>query len=170
MNALAFLLAGSTLLGRPFAASFEGGDVDRTDLRLCCEKIMNSGQRVWFLSDRNGKMKLQVKGIYLHGAALFFFLQLTNRSSGDYAIDGIHFRPSAKDGGILAGRPELEPVFVYDSAKTIPGNSRAASIFVLPRFTLPPGGKLWIEVREHNGGRLLRIPVGNWMLARARLI
>lgn len=217
MNFLSFLLAGYGLFGQPFVPSVvEGGDIgaqiDRVDLRDCCEKIMHEGPRIWFLGDRNGRMKLQVRGIYIHGSVLLFLLRLSNRSSRDYMIEGIRFQPANKDGGSLGvspggslrsplhgsllgplhgslretgdgshasavagrsavpGRAALEPIFIYDSAKVVPGYSNAASIFVLPRFTLPAGGRLWIEMRETNGGRLLRIPVSNWMLARARLI
>ena len=179
MNVLAFLLAGSALFGQPFVSPAGGGgdidtNIDTRDLRVCCEKILRDGQRVWFLSDRNGKMKLQVRGIYIHGNVLFFLLQGTNRSSRDYVIDGIRFQPTDRDGDPLfrphAGQAPLEPVFIYDSTKKVPGNGRFSSVFVLPRFTLPSGGKLWIEMRETNGGRLLRIPVTNLTLARARPI
>lgn len=175
MNFLSFLLAGYALFGQPLVSPFiGGGDIDKTELRVCCEKILREGPRIWFLSDRNGKMKLQVRGIYIHGPVLLFCLRLTNRSSRDYAIDGIRFWPVDKDGGPIVGRGVLEPILIYDSAKRVPGYGNAASIFVLPRLTLPPGGKLWIDVRENNGeadgGRQLHIPVGNWMLARARAI
>ena len=147
-----------------------GVDVDKADLRICCEKILRDPPRIWFVSDRNGKMKLQVRGIYIHGQVLLFLLRMTNRSPKDFSVGDIRFIPVDKDGSRIAGRAALEPVFIYDSTKIVPGNSNAASIFVVPRLTLPPGGKLWIEVRETSGGRLLHIPLGNWTLARARLI
>jgi|SRR6185437_3340069 len=175
MNFISFLLAGYVFFGQPFVSPIAkggdiGGQIDKTDLRVCCEKIIRDGPHIWFLSDRNGKMKLQVRGIYIHGSALFFLLRLTNRSSGDYSIDEIRFRAVDKDGGQIAGRAPLEPVFVYDSTKMVPAFGKTTGIFVFPRFTMPAGGRLWIDVRESNGSRHLHIPVGNWMLARARLI
>src|ERR1700684_991040 len=38
--------------------------ISQSDLRRCCEKINKDIQRVFFLKDRNGKMRLQVKGVY----------------------------------------------------------------------------------------------------------
>ena len=55
MNVLAFLLAGSALFGQPFVSPAGGGgdidtNIDTRDLRVCCEKILRDGQRVWFLA------------------------------------------------------------------------------------------------------------------------
>ena len=88
----------------------------------------------------------------------------------DYAVDSVRFLLAGNDRNRAARLTALEPLFIYDSTTMVPGGSRAASIFVLPRFTLPAGGRLWIEVQERNGSRHLHIPVTNWTLARARLI
>ena len=171
MNVFAFLLAGDGLLSPPSPPPFAGGgEIDKTDLLACCDKIKRQGQRIWLLSDRNGKVKLQIKGVYVHGSVLLFLVQLNNRSPVDYTIDGVSFLPSGSGKSKTARSAPLEPVYVYDSTKMVPANSRAASIFVLPRFTLPWGGKLWIDVQEKNGNRHLHIPINNWVLARARLI
>ena len=152
------------------------GLIGQTDLRRCCEKIAGDIQRIYFLKARNGRMKLQVKGIYTHGPALFFRLQLNNRSPLDYDVDSIRFLIAARDGwaagrkSATAGIKMLMPVYVYDSTATVPGHSRATSIFVLPRFTLPAGRQLLIHVQEKNGGRSLQIQTTNWTLERARSI
>jgi hypothetical protein len=141
-----------------------------TDLRRCCEKIDRDIQRVYFLRDRNGRMKLQVRGVYTHGAALFFWLQLNNRSPLDYDVDSIAFQITASGGSRVSPAPlrSLAPFYVFDSTASVPGHSRVTSIFVLPRFTLPAGRELTIRVFEKNGGRHLRIQTGNYTLERAR--
>lgn len=140
------------------------------DLRRCCEKIDRDIQRVWFLKDRNGRMKLQVKGVYTHGAALFFWLQLNNRSPLDYDVDSIAFQITTTSGKKVSPVPlkVLVPFYVFDSTTTVPGHSRVTSIFVLPRFTLSAGRQLRIHVQERNGGRNLQIQAGNFTLERAR--
>lgn len=152
-----------------------GGEVSEAVLRHCCEKIAKEKRKIWYLGDRNGKMQLQVRGIYTHGAAMFFLLRLNNHSSLDYDIDSVRFLITGYGKGRTAVRnssatKRLEPVYVHDSTSMVPGFSRAASIFVLRRFTLPPGRQLLIEVQEKNGGRHLRIGVFNWALERARII
>jgi hypothetical protein len=155
--------------------------IDQATIKRCCEKIEKDVQRVYFLQDRNGKMKLQVKGVYAHGASIFFWLQLNNRSPLDYDVDSIRFQIIARGKNKepadhpSSGRPpssagSLQPVYVYDSTAMVPGHSRAVSIFVLPRFTLSAGQQLLITVQEKSGGRQLRIRATNWTLGRARLI
>lgn len=140
------------------------------DLRRCCEKIDRDIQRVYFLRNRIGRMKLQVRGVYTHGAALFFWLQLNNRSPLDYDVDSIAFQITGAGGKQVSTVPPrtLTPFYIFDSTVTVPGHSRVTSIFVLPRFTLPAGRQLTIHVFEKNGGRNLRIQTGNYTLERAR--
>ncbi|HEV2481760.1 MAG TPA: DUF4138 domain-containing protein [Puia sp.] len=146
------------------------GPMNPADLRRCCEKIDRDIQRVYFLRNRSGRMKLQVRGVYTHGAALFFWLQLNNRSPLDYDVDSIAFQITAAGGRQAAPvTPKtLAPFYVFDSTATVPGHSRVTSIFVLPRFTLPAGRQLTIHVSEKNGGRHLQIQAGNYTLERAR--
>lgn len=140
------------------------------DLRRCCEKIDRDIQRVYFLSNRHGRMKLQVRGVYTHGAALFFWLQLNNRSPLDYDVDSVAFEITSAGVKRASRAPlrTLAPFYVFDSTATVPGHSRVTSIFVLPRFTLPAGRQLTIHVSEKNGGRTLQIQTGNYTLERAR--
>jgi hypothetical protein len=155
----------------PVAAHI-GGDVNIADIKRCCERIIKDYQRVFFLQDRNGKMKLQIRGIYAHGAALFFLMRLNNRSPLDYDVDSIRFfiAASSKGKSPPRGTKMLAPVYVYDSTAAVPGYTRATSIFVLPRFTLPSGRQLFIDVQEKNGGRHLQVQASNLSLVRARLI
>jgi hypothetical protein len=146
--------------------------IDQAVIRRCCEKIKNDVQRVYFLQNRNGKMKLQIKGVYAHGSAIFFWLQLNNRSPLDYEVDSIRFLIAAtgKNKAPAVALKALQPVYVYDSAGLVPGRGRAVSIFVLPRFTLSNGQQLLINVQEKNGGRQLKVQATNWTLERARVI
>lgn len=146
--------------------------IDPVAIKRCCEKIGKDIQRVYFLQNRNGKMKLQIKGVYTHGASIFFWMQLNNRSPLDYDIDSIRFLVSAagKNKGPASLIKALQPVYVYDSTAMVPGHGRAVSIFVLPRFTLSAGQRLLINVQEKNGGRQLQVQATNWTLERARLI
>src|ERR1700722_14511538 len=104
--------------------------IDQAAIRRCCEKIKNDVQRVYFLQNRNGKMKLQIKGVYAHGSAIFFWLQLNNRSPLDYEVDSIRFLIAATGKNKepadhpSSGRPpssagSLQPVYVYDSTAMV---------------------------------------------------
>ena len=145
---------------------------DPTEIKRCCEKIKKDIQRVYFLQDRNGKMKLQIRGVYTHGASLFFCIQLRNHSPLDYDVDSVRFLVTAagrnKDPSRVPGT--LHPIYVSDSAAVVEGHSSVLSVFVLPRFTLSAGEQLTVNVLEKNGGRQLRVRATNLTLERARLI
>ena len=161
------------------SSAVKKASIDQAAIKRCCEKIERDIQRVYFLQDRNGKMKLQVKGVYAHGTSIFFWLQLNNRSPLDYDVDSIRFLitaagrnkdPGSPPGSVQPAAKTLQPVYIYDSTVMVPGHSRAVSIFVLPRFTLSAGQQLLIHVQEKNGGRHLQVQATNWTLERARLI
>jgi hypothetical protein len=166
-------------------------DLSRNDLlRASCEKIMKEDQRITSLIDmkidrvmhRSGKMKLQLRGIYTQGSALYFLLRMQNRSSLDYDVEAIHFFiadpsnrkiPLVSDPSVrsqLVQYKELKPVYVYDSSSVVRGYGRTTNVIVLPRFTLPYGKRLVIEVLEKNGGRQLQLQTTNFMLERARIL
>lgn len=141
-------------------------------LKSSCEKIIKEGSWVSYGNDRSGKMKLQLRGIYTQGPALYFLLRLKNRSSLDYDIEAIRFYvagPAGRKRPLVRAR-ELVPMYIYDSSSVIRGYSRSSNVVVLPKFTLPAGSRLLIEVLEKNGGRHLRLVAGNFMLERARVI
>jgi hypothetical protein len=167
--------AGPPIPNRTITATDKGdnpGEFNKTLLKTCCEKIVKDIQRVYFLSNRNGKMKLQVRGLYTRGPALFFALRLTNRSPLDYAVDSIAFfilqKGPHKQPPVRLNK--LSPVYVYDSVARVKGFGRMTSVMVLPRLRLARGQRLLVEVSEKNGGRQLQVLASPFILANARLI
>lgn len=146
-------------------------------LRASCEKIMKESFRITYLNDRSGKMKLQLRGIYTQGPALYFLFRMHNRSALDYEVDAIRFfiadpqnrkNPLVPYPVVRSG--ELKPLYVYDSSSMVRGYSQVTNVIVLPRFTLPYGKRLLIEVLERNGGRHLQLQTSNFMLERAHTL
>src|ERR1700728_979467 len=96
MKFLLVLLTGYTLLSQPGHADAQGGALvkagaiaaqegvaaaaSQAQLKTCCQKIVRDVQRLYYLNNRNGKMRLVVRGIYTRGKSIFFSLRLINRS------------------------------------------------------------------------------------------
>ncbi|HEY6900199.1 MAG TPA: DUF4138 domain-containing protein [Puia sp.] len=158
------------------AASSKEEEEHHVLLRASCEKIMKGLGQLTFISNRNGRVKLQLRGIYTQGPMLYFLFRLNNRSPLDYEIERIRFSivdPPARGASRTippASYAELSPVYQYDSTVLVPGYSRLRNVMVLPRFTLPRGKRLLIEVLEKDGGRHMQITTGNFLLERARII
>ena len=156
-------------------------DLSHNDLlRASCEKIIKEDLRITSLIDmkidrvihRSGKMKLQLRSVYTQGSALYFLLRVQNRSSLDYDVEAIRFFIADFLGRKtpLVNYGELKPVYIYDSSSVVRGYGQTANVVVLPRFTLPAGKRLVIEVLEKNGGRQLQLQTSNYMLERARIL
>jgi hypothetical protein len=141
-------------------------------LKVCCQKIAKDIQRIYYLNNRNGKMRLVVRGIYTHGKVLLFALKLVNRSSLDYEVDSIRFFLAEKQKGVhmLRRLNELSPVYVFDSAALVKEHSHETNVIAIPRLTLARHRRLVIEVSEKNGGRQLLVQTANFSLEMARLI
>jgi hypothetical protein len=165
-------VARSAVAGADTAVSTAKPGVVNKELKTCCEKVVKDVQRLWYLNNRNGRMKLQVRGIYARGRALFFVLRLNNRSPLDYDVDSIRFFIAQKERGrrLPVRVSQLSPVFVYDSVAQVKGYGRVTSVMVLSRFTLSRRRRLLIEVLEKNGGRQLEVQASNFTLVNARLI
>jgi Domain of unknown function (DUF4138) len=148
------------------------GELNKATLKTCCQKIVKDIQRVYFLHNRNGKMKLQVRGLYTRGTALFFSLRLTNRSLLAYDVDSIGFfiMQKGQHKQLPVRLNQLSPVYVYDSVARVKGFGRVTSVMVLPRLKLARGQRLLIEVSEKNGGRQLQVLASPFILENARLI
>jgi hypothetical protein len=188
MKLLLVLLAGYTLLSQPDHAVAQGGAAvkagvmaapesvaaaaNQAQIKTCCQKIVRDMQRLYYLNNRNGKMRLVVRGIYTRGKSLFFSLKLINRSPLDYDVDSIRFFVAEKVKGVhpLERINELKPVYVYDSATQVKGYGRAATVYVLQRLSLARHHRLQIEVLEKNGGRQLLVQAANFTLETAKLI
>jgi hypothetical protein len=194
MKLLLVLLEGYALLGEPGHVAAQPGmaagrdqpaaglersagnreqvAASQAQLRTCCQKIVRDVQRLYYLNNRNGKMRLVVRGIYTRGKSLFFSLKLINRSPLDYDVDSIRFFVAEKVKGVrpLERINELKPIYVYDSATLVKGYGRTATVYVLQRLSLPLHHRLQIEVLEKNGGRQLLVQAANFTLETAKLI
>lgn len=173
MKFLTLFLTGFALFSQPDHVAAQGGAaVNHDQMKNCCQKIVRDIQRVYYLSARNGKMRLVVRGIYTRASAVFLSLKLVNRSEQDYNIDSIRFFVAEKQRGTRIPRRlnELAPIFVYDSVRQIPGHGKTNCVFVIPRMTLSRHRRLQIEVLEKGGGRQLLVQAAGFTLETAKAI
>ncbi|HZE86156.1 MAG TPA: DUF4138 domain-containing protein [Puia sp.] len=137
-----------------------------------CQKLMSARRIIYYLNTRSYKMSLQLRGIYAREEVIFFGLRLYNHSHIDYAVDSIRFFMA--DEKQLGKAPvhgvALPPLYHCGDTGLIRGKTGEFCVFALPRFTLPAGKWLVIEVWEKNGGRRLRLMMDNYTLVKARSI
>lgn len=113
-----------------------------------------------------------LKGIYTHNGLLYFHTELKNSSNVPFTVDFVSFkvvdRKVAKRTAIQ--EQVIVPLRAYNYVTEIGGKSRERTVFTLPKFTLPDGKQLVVEINEQNGGRHQQFTVTNAELVRARVI
>ena len=113
-----------------------------------------------------------LKGIYVSNDLLYFHTELKNTTNIPFQVDYTSFRIADKKIAKRTAMQErvLEPVRVFNQTTIVGGKATERMVFVLPRFTLPEGKQLVVEVGEKDGGRHQKITVGNSVLVKAKII
>jgi conjugative transposon TraN protein len=117
-------------------------------------------------------IQLLLKGIYTYNDFLYFHIQTKNASQVPFDMDFIRIKIVDKK---VAKRTAIQeqviyPVRAYRHAVRIPGKTSERTVFSLPKFTIPDGKHLIVELYEKNGGRHQSFTVENEDIVRAKVI
>jgi hypothetical protein len=127
------------------------------------------------IRNRNSKadgIHFAVRNIYLKNSALFFELEIRNKTDMDYEVEGFHWWIGDKKRLKATNTQEyqIHPVYRYYEIPSVPAKSRIREVFVLPKFTITDQRILRIEMRENalgNTGRKLTLEVKNKDIIKA---
>jgi len=100
---------------------------------------------------------------------LYFHTQLKNSSNVPFNVDYISFKIVDKKVAKRTAIQEqsIAPLRAYNQIMVIDGRKTERTVFALPRFTLPEGKQLLVELNEKDGGRHQSFTLGNDDLVRA---
>lgn len=151
------------------------GDVNVNDdnMRKMSEWIVGKGSRINDLGCVEGKMMLQLSGVYTDQDIIAFCLRARNNSQMDYPIDFVKAYISQKnDKKYTSQDEELYPIYSYFSngQKKINGKESMSIVLFYKKFTITKDRILNFEMYEDNGGRNLKFPVGNKVIIDAEVI
>lgn len=134
--------------------------------------ITVSAKKGKMVSQLKYKVSLVLKGIYILDNAIFYHLQLKNRSNIDYDIDFLKFfiRDKKRLKRTATQETEVKPLYVHGEDSAIKSNSELDLVYALKKFTIPDARFLAIELYEKNGGRQLDLSVKNRMIMKAKPI
>jgi conjugative transposon TraN protein len=142
-------------------------------LRLIMETIHKGNKtKIKHIGSRNFGVQYLLKSIYTHNDALFFHLQLNNRSSVSYQIDYLTFKIVDKK---VAKRTAIQeqiivPLRSYNQVTDVSGRKEERTVFALSKFTIPNDKQLIIELTEKDGGRNQTLFIENTDLIRADVV
>ena len=102
---------------------------------------------------------------------MFCFAEFSfkNNSNINYDIDQLHFyiRDTIKTDRTASQELEIKPLSITGDTAMISGESKQPWVVALPKFTIPDGKYLSIEIMEKNGGRNLFLKVKNRNIMKA---
>ncbi len=115
-------------------------------------------------------MQYALKGIYSHNNLMYFHTELKNSSNVPFNVDYISFRIVDKKVAKRTATQEqsIAPLRAYNQMMMVGGKKTERTVFVLPRFTLPEGNQLLVELNEKDGGRHQSFTLKNDDLIRAK--
>ena len=94
---------------------------------------------------------------------------LENNSMIDYDIDKLRLYLKDKEQAKRTASQELEvqPLSISGDTVSVKGLTEQSIIIAVPKFTIPRGKFLFIEIMEENGGRNLALRVKNKQVLKA---
>jgi conjugative transposon TraN protein len=132
----------------------------------------NDKREIKHIGSKRFGIQYLLKGIYSHNGLLYFHLQLKNSSNVPFDVDYITIKIVDKK---VAKRTAIQeqvilPLRAFNNVTVISGKSNERMIFTLPKFTIPDGKQLLVELNEKEGGRHQSFVVENADLVRAQVI
>jgi conjugative transposon TraN protein len=122
--------------------------------------------------DRKFGIGLDLEGLFVKDDRMYYQLGLTNRTDIRYDIDQLRFYVRDKKIVKRTARQEneIKSLVEVGNAVAIEGRSGQQVVFVLPKFTIPDKKHLVVQLMEKDGGRHLKLKLGNRKLIRALVL
>lgn len=117
-------------------------------------------------------IELLLQGVYIHNDLLFLHTSIRNLSNISFHVDYVRFKIVDKKVTKRTAVQEtfVEPVRVFNDVTQIGAKQTERNVFAFPKFTIPDGKLLMMEMYERNGGRHQSFSVGNSTLVNARFV
>jgi conjugative transposon TraN protein len=146
--------------------------LNENNLAAYAAKASHSKNNIHSLDDESSKVSLDVNGFYIKDNVLFCKIHLQNASQINYDIEQLRFYIKDKklSNRTSAQEIEIKPVYISGDTSVVKGKSAQLWVVALPKFTIPDGKYLNIEVMEKNGGRHLSIQAKNRHVLKAKTI
>lgn len=131
--------------------------------------ILDNDRKLHGIKDKKWGLNLSINGIYIKDKIIFYQLAIKNNSSIDYDIDlvNLYIRDKIKGKRTPAQEQEQQPLYVTGNMKTVKAGDKNVIVVALPKFTIPDAKYLAIQIMEKNGGRNLKLKIGNKKILKA---
>ena len=129
-------------------------------------------RRIRHIGCKRFGVQFLLKGLYSHGGLLYFHTQIKNTSHVPFDVDFVTFKIADKK---LVKRTAMQeqvvyPLRAYNYVTRVDGKKSECTVFALPKFTIPDGKKLVVEMYEKQGGRHQTFELENEDLVQAETL
>lgn len=129
-------------------------------------------RRIRHIGCKRFGVQFLLRGLYSHGGLLYFHTQIKNTSHVPFDVDFVTFKIADKK---LVKRTAMQeqvvyPLRAYNYVTRVDGKKSECMVFALPKFTIPDGKKLVVEMYEKQGGRHQTFELENEDLVQAETI
>ena len=129
-------------------------------------------RRIRHIGCKRFGVQFLLKGLYSHSGLLYFHTQVKNTSHVPFDVDFVTFKIADKK---LVKRTAMQeqvvyPLRAYNYVTRVDGRKSECTVFALPKFTIPDGKKLVVEMYEKQGGRHQTFELKNEDLVQAETI
>lgn len=131
-----------------------------------CENILKSKKSIKRVFDENYEVKAQINDIYYFQNKLYFVINFINESDLDYSFNYIKSYIDTNNDSRASTTQYLEknPLFIYNTNRTIRGGTSRVLIFVYDQFSIDNNKKIVFEINESNGERNLSLKVPHYLV------
>lgn len=129
-------------------------------------------RRIRHIGCKRFGVQFLLKGLYSHSGLLYFHTQIKNTSHVPFDVDFVTFKIADKK---LVKRTAMQeqvvyPLRAYNYVTRVDGRKSECTVFALPKFTIPDGKKLVVEMYEKQGGRHQTFELENEDLVQAETL
>ncbi len=156
------------------AMTFSGKLMPDHVLNDLCDQVLDKHKHQFHKCkvEKDG-ITIRLNSIYLKSDALFFELEITNKTSMAYDVESFNFWITDKKKTKATNVQEYQifPEYQRNKVQRIPGGTTVREVFVIEKMTIPDGRILKIELNEKalgNTGRKLSFNVKNKDILKAR--
>jgi conjugative transposon TraN protein len=156
------------------AMTFSGKMMPDHLLKDLCDQVLDK-HIVQFRKRKTEKdgIKIRLNSIHLKNDALFFELQITNKTNMAYDVESFNFWITDKKKAKATNVQEYQvfPQYQQNKVQRIPGEVTVREVFVIEKMTIPDQRILKIELNEKalgNTGRKLTFNLKNKDILKAR--
>ena len=139
-------------------------------VRLIMKSVyMQDKRKVKHVGSKRFGVQYLLKGLYAHGELLYFHTEVKNATHVPFDVDFVTFKIVDKKIVKRTAMQEqvIYPLRAFNYVTRVDGKKNERTVFALPKFTIPDGKKLVVEMYEKQGGRHQSFEVENEDLVRA---